>query len=455
MKKFKYLMMAGAVAMLFACSDDGDSGSGSGSIAAGDGSEQRGLVVVDESNSIIKPYTQKVVEGCFRSGLDFSWKTVDLGIDQTSFKYEFLEDTLVLYSGKSYSESGRMYVGGEEDNLNGTWKSTLCYYDHFDEKMTCYKVCSSVRAKLLKEYLKKYKVDSEDELDDDALEEFNDEWNEKKSTCIDDGDIYDITIKISGDDFTMVSEQRKTEEKEFTDYMNSEYISGLYEAIYYGRTDAPSVYDLADEDSAGVKSYRKKALIKEKKKTENSVTFVIDEEETVSVSVDNFDMDEENDRFEVSMTVTWGKKECKLNHMEGRVNKGDCNSDNIGKFDSESDRQAEDGTIYKQIYGMEDSNMEEFNTCVEKILKKLVGSSGESAQCTSAKAGAKTCVDDYMDYYGYTRSYAEEMCNDLYSVSYYCVSSLSKTATSTAKSSKSTFKQLQRAHINDLEALLQ
>lgn len=454
MKKFKYLMMSGVVAMLYACGSDSDSGSGS--IAGGDGTEQHGLVVIDESKSLIKPYLQKSVEGCFMSGLDFSWKTIDVGVNQMTFKYEFVGDTLVLHSGKAFTEYGAMYVGGTNGNLNGTWQSTLCTYNNDEEETTCYKLCSEVKASILK----KYDVTSEDELDAADYEEFEEEYEKKraKNPCVDEDDVTDVTIKISGDDITMIEKPRETEEKEFTDYMNSEYIADLYEAIYNGDSNAPSIYDLTDEDSASVKKYRKRAEIEEKNRTTTSLTFVVDEETQVSVTVNKINLDRENDKYEIGMTVASGKRTCELNYMSGRVNKGDCDSDNLGKFDDPEKIVTEDGTVYKQVSYMEDSNMDDFDVCVGKILRNLAGSSAEPEEdprCTSVKANYKSCVNEYMDYYDASRSEAESYCEDLYDVDYYCNGGLAKTAASTTKLSKNKFKQLQRAHINALEMLLQ
>ena len=450
MKKIKYLAMAGVAAMLYACGSDSDSGSNS--IAAGDGSERHGLVVVDESNSIIKPYLQDAVEGCFMRGLDFSWKTLELDVDQLSYKYEFVGDTLVLHDGRSFSESGMMYVGGKEGNLNGTWQSTLCRYDHEEEETTCYKLCSEVKASVLK----KFEVESEDELDEVDREDFEEEYYKKrqKTPCFEDDEIIDYTIKISGDDFTMTTKYRETEEKEFTDYMNSEYISELYYAIYEGYTSAPSFYGLFDEDSADVKSYRRKADIEENKKTktEKSVTFVVAEEDTVSVTVNTVNVDEENGKLEVSMVVASGKRTCELSYKSGRVNKGDCDADNLAYFGSAEKIEDVDGLTYRKISYMEDSNAEEFNTCVGKILRAIAkkSSSDDDDRCAQVRSAYNSCVEELMDY-GYTRSEATSVCEENYDVDYYC--GLAKTATSAEALSMSKFKKNRMAQILELQDL--
>lgn len=448
MKKIKYLAMAGVVAMLYACGDDSDSGSNS--IAAGDGSERHGLVVIDESNSVIKPYLQDAVEGCFMRGLDFSWKTVELDVDQLSYKYEFVGDTLVLHSGKSFSENGIMYVGGKEGNLNGTWQSTLCRYDHEEEETTCYKLCSEVKASVLK----KFEVESEDELDEVDREDFEEEYYKKrqKTPCFEDDEITDYTIKISGDDITIITKDRETEEKEFTDYMNSEYISDLYYAIYDGSTSAPRFYELFEEDSADVKSYRKKADIVEKNKTEKSVTIIVAEEDTVSVTVKTVDIDEENGKYEVGMVVASGKRTCELNYKSGRVNEGDCSADNLAYFDDPSKIEDVDGLTYRKVSYMEDSNEEDFDDCVSKILKAIAkkSSSSDDDRCAQVRSAYNSCVEELMDY-GYTRSEATSVCEENYDVDYYC--GLAKTATSAEALSMSKFKKNRMAQILGLQDL--
>ena len=454
--------------------DPGSSSSGksggeddSGSSSGNDGSGQGGRVVIDESKSIIKPYIERSLEGCYMNGLDVSWKTVDFGVEQKSFKYEFVGDTLVLYSGTAFSEYGSMYVGGRGDNLNGTWQSTLCYFNHYEEATTCYKLCSEVKASILR----KYGVTSEGELDEDDLENFNEEYYAKRSSCFVDDEVTDVTIKISGDDISIIQKYRETADENFTDYMNSEYIADLYEAIYEGSRYAPSVYGITDEDSSNVEKYRRKANIKESSRTKTSLTFVVDEETEVSVAVSKLKIDWENEKAEISMTVSSGKKRCELNYTSGHVNRADCNSDNLGAFDEPTKIEAEDGTVYKLVSYMEDSNRDDFDACVGDILKDLAGSSGstddEDEYCASVKAGAVACANEYMNLGYYSRSEAEEMCNEMYNVDYYCGGSsnevdyyysegggFAKTATSTTKLSKSKFKQLQRAHVNALEMLL-
>ena len=415
-----------------------------------DGSSRHGIVVIDENNSLIKPYLQDAVKGCFMNGYDFSWKTVELAVDQLSYKYEFVGDTLVLHSGKSFSEYGIMFVGGKEGNLNGTWQSTLCSYDHEEEETTCYKLCSEVKASVLR----KFDVTSENELDEVDREDFEEEYYKKrqKTPCFEDYEITDVTIKISGDDITMITKDRETEEKEFTDYMNSEYISDLYYAIYEGYTSAPSFYDLFVEDSADVKSYRRKADIEEKKKTKESVTFIVAEEDTVSVKVNTVSIDKENGKLEVGMVVKSGKRTCELNNKSGRVNKGDCNADNLAYFDEPSKIEGEDGSIYRKVSYMEDSNAEDFNSCVGEILRTIAKNSSSDDDdaddlCSEVMSAYDFCVEELMDY-GYTRSEATSVCEMNYDVDDYC--GLAKTATSTGTLSMSKFKKNRMAQILEL-----
>ena len=252
----------------------------------------------------------------------------------------------------------------------------------------------------------------------------------------------------------MTTKYRETEEKEFTDYMNSEYISELYYAIYEGYTSAPSFYGLFDEDSADVKSYRRKADIEENKKTktEKSVTFVVAEEDTVSVTVNTVNVDEENGKLEVSMVVASGKRTCELSYKSGRVNKGDCDADNLAYFGSAEKIEDVDGLTYRKISYMEDSNAEEFNTCVGKILRAIAkkSSSDDDDRCAQVRSAYNSCVEELMDY-GYTRSEATSVCEENYDVDYYC--GLAKTATSAEALSMSKFKKNRMAQILELQDL--
>lgn len=434
--------------------DNDDEGEPDSELSAdSDNSGQHGRVVIDESKSIIKPYLEKSVEGCFMSGLDFSWKTVDLDVEQSTFKYEFVDDTLVLHSGNSLTEYGSMYVGGKNGNLNGTWQSTLCIYNSSAGKSTCYKPCSEVK----KMILRKYGVSSEDELDDEDLEDYRQEYSVKRNTCHDDDEIVDVTLKISGDDITVITTPRETEEKEFTDYMNSEYISDLYELIYEGSHYAPSVYGIINEDANGVKKYRRLANIKERSRTKTALTFEVNEGTLLSVTVNKVNVDRKNEKAEISMTVASDESSCKLNHIESRVNKGDCKSDNLGKFNETSKIESADGTVYKMVTYMEDSNKGDFDACVGKILEGLAKgngneSGGDDYYCSEYSSSYYDCVNTFADY---GDSYVEEYCGVYRSyMDEYCVGSLTKTAASTNKLSKRKFKQLQRAHINGLETLL-
>ena len=400
--------------------DNDDEGEPDSELSAdSDNSGQHGRVVIDESKSIIKPYLEKSVEGCFMSGTEY----------------------------------GSMYVGGKNGNLNGTWQSTLCIYNSSAGKSTCYKPCSEVK----KMILRKYGVSSEDELDDEDLEDYRQEYSVKRNTCHDDDEIVDVTLKISGDDITVITTPRETEEKEFTDYMNSEYISDLYELIYEGSHYAPSVYGIINEDANGVKKYRRLANIKERSRTKTALTFEVNEGTLLSVTVNKVNVDRKNEKAEISMTVASDESSCKLNHIESRVNKGDCKSDNLGKFNETSKIESADGTVYKMVTYMEDSNKGDFDACVGKILEGLAKgngneSGGDDYYCSEYSSSYYDCVNTFADY---GDSYVEEYCGVYRSyMDEYCVGSLTKTAASTNKLSKRKFKQLQRAHINGLETLL-
>ena len=457
MKKLKFIIMSGIVAMLSACSDSDDSNGSSLSIAGGSDTEQHGLVVIDENNKIIKPYLQSTKEGCFQRGLDFSWQTVDLGVSTRTYKYEFVGDTLVLHEGGEYSSHGMMLVGGTNGNLNGTWKSTLCYYDNDEEEATCYKLCSAVKKNLLE---KEFKVSSEAELDKADLEEFEEAYEQKriKTNCKDDDDIIDYTFIISGDNITFIKEYRDGETENFDDYMNSYYVSSLYEAIYESSTeDIPSIYDFFSEDSADVKKYRRRADIEEINRTKTALDFKVGKT-TVSIKVNQLEMDDVKTRANV--VVSTDKRTCELKHEAGSVTSSDCSRDNLAKFGEADYREAEDGTKYKLISYMEDTNKDEFRQCVRKILKNIVGADDDDEK-KSSKTG--TSDDDMCKLY--TDSY--ESCLDVMgssgticdyyksSMDEYCGGSSFEKSASTEKLSWKRYLQLRQSFMMGLESLAQ
>ena len=364
MKFFKYLVLAIVPAMFFACGDSGDSDSGSN--APGRSSEEvaSGQVSINEKKKIIEYYTQRSLEGCFQKGLNFSWKTVDLKVDSVTYKYEFVDDTLVLHRGTSYGESGWMFVGGSEDDLNGTWKSTLCYYSHENAESVCKRSCSEVKTSLLK----KYKVSSKDELDDEELEEFEEKMDNSK--CIDDEDITDVTLKISEPNITITETYRTAEREDFDDYMNSYFIGVLYESIYEGSSYVPSIFSLGQEASAMVQKYKRKADIEEKSRSKNSLKFEV-EGYPISVKVNEYSYN--NSKARISMTVTmedFAKEACEVDYEAGVVTSSECNKDNSSGFEQVS-VEDDEGTKYKYIPYMENSTEDDFEVCMNRALTKL------------------------------------------------------------------------------------
>ena len=402
MKSLKYLMMAVTAAMLFACSDDSSSDTGSNAHGAnsGEAMELTGKVSINEDKQTIQYYTQRTLEGCFQKGLDFNWKTVALKVDTIKFKYEFVDDTLVLHSGTKFSKSGFMFVGGKGgESLEGTWKSTLCSYNHDTGEGSCKKACSEVREKQLKKLGKK----SVNDLDDDEREEL--EAAVKESKCLNDKTIEDVTLKISGSDIKVTTQIREVDDYDFNDYMNSYYISSLYTSIKNGSCSLPSVIGIMSADSLGVqKARRVSEIIKEKSKSKNSLTFEVDGDYPITVKVDKASYDEE--KVKISMTVDMGElsaKVCELQYEAGDVGSGDCNSDNSDLFKTPSSVVDDEGTKYKYVSTMEESNVEKFNECIFKGLKKLADAThGKKATCPDKYEDLSKysdLVDSYSDYY--------------------------------------------------------
>ena len=416
MKSFKYLMMAAVAAMLFACGDDSSSDSGSNASGGGSGeaTEVTGKVSINEAKGTIQYYTQRTVEGCFQKGLDFSWKTVDLKVDTTKLKYEFVDDTLVIYSSistKDFSTTGLMYVGGKVDeSLNGTWTSTLCYYNQQTAKSSCKKACSVVREKWLEKNNKK----SVNDLDDDDRAELNEALDESK--CLSDKSIKDVTMKISGSEIKVITQQREVENYDFDDYKNSYFISSLYSSISNGACTVPLALGIMTADSMGVQTARrlagkvKETAIKETSKGKSSLTFEVGNDAfPITVKVSKADYDDDNGKVKIAMSVDMGAfsaKVCELQYEAGSVTKSDCSDDNSDLFNDPVGVEDDEGGKYKYVSSMEESNADDFNDCLFKGLKKLAAEThGTDSRCPTKYDPSKASYYYYGDYDYYYDDY--------------------------------------------------
>lgn len=79
---------------------------------------------------------------CIVKGDQVEWKSVSPNPVTQTFMYDFVGDTLVLYSWDSDDEDfypdGAMYVGGTAGSILGTWKYTPCSYNKTLDQVECY-----------------------------------------------------------------------------------------------------------------------------------------------------------------------------------------------------------------------------------------------------------------------------------------------------------------------------
>ena len=79
---------------------------------------------------------------CIVENDQVEWKSVSPNPVTQTFMYDFVGDTLVLYSWDSDDEDfypdGAMYVGGTAGSIIGTWKYTPCSYNKTLDQVECY-----------------------------------------------------------------------------------------------------------------------------------------------------------------------------------------------------------------------------------------------------------------------------------------------------------------------------
>lgn len=127
-----------ATTVLFcACSDDSSSSANDEPAI----STETSSLEVDEEHNVLTWTTEKSKELCVHEKGSFTWKTVNLGTSKESARYEFLGDTLVLYSlvykNGEQERFGRMYLGGTAGKIYGTWKDLFCDFDPVEKNTFC------------------------------------------------------------------------------------------------------------------------------------------------------------------------------------------------------------------------------------------------------------------------------------------------------------------------------
>ncbi len=404
MKKSLTLMLAATSAFFFACGDDGssDNGTGSGSVTV----EESGTIIVDTLKKTTIVVTEESEDACVNEGAGvYTWKTVDMGLDSSFSKYEFVGDTLVMYDcdymdGEGdlggCENAGQMMVGGDAPKLDGTWKAIFCMYDSEESETHCFKRCEDIPGGRLTE--KEAAALNPQELDSSLIDRMN---------CLTQMELtqYGLdeeTVKISGNSIS-AKVTLYYDDEEFDDYMNSMFMTSLYRSLTNGRAVIPSPDLLTVEDSSGVAEYLSLSNIEVTKQNKNSVTFKI-ADQTVSVSVDEYNLSE---RFEFAMTISVNGKSCALQEEEGEVSKRECNVE-YEKFLEMSPYKDASGNEFVIAYEYEKSNEDEFEECSEALMDSLYASIMKNE---GGSMGDDNCGNIIQEYYVCTAAGSISNCN--------------------------------------------
>ena len=482
MKKSLTLMLAATSAFFFACGDDSSSdngvGGGSGSVTV----EATGTITVDTTNKTVIVAMEESEDVCVNEGTGvYNWKNVDLGLDSSFSKYEFVGDTLVMYDCeymdedgdfRECDEDGQMMVGGKAGKLDGTWSAIPCMYDSEDSETVCFKPCSEVPGGKL----------SDEEIDKmyEELERMYDEDPEKASkkydsmidrmTCLDEEQMQrkgfnEGSTKISGDKITATVTYHYDLGLDFDDFMNSEFMSRFYSRLANGNPSVPDYYLLTEEDSSDVEEYKESANVEVVKQTKNSVTFKV-AGQTVSVNVDKYDIS--YDMFEFSMAITVNGTTCQLQIEEGDVTQGQCKAEN-GEFFKKRTTDDASGKKITYVSGYEKSNEDEYEDCTDDLMDSLYAaiskkkhSSTDDDDCDYVASAYQRCqMMDLEDAY-------EAGCSDIADSYTYClmdsysstdrmdydpVASFSKKAVSDREQAKKKFLKISRKFSRTLKKL--
>ena len=393
-------MLAGVSALFYACGDSSSSNGTSGN----DTYEQSGTFEVNEAKSFLSVYVKNEGQACVYEDLDYSWKSVNFGVDTIEWKYEFVGDTLVLYNYDSEedeaSSKGYMYVGGKAGNLNGTWKKTLCEYDSRNKNSFCFEIC--------KEDKNKNATTEEDFEDVSDLESLMEAFAAMASAaCLDEEDMEEypeVTLKISGNSYTSITKYNVKEEVYFDDFMNSRFMTTLYKSLMRGDVEISSIYSLFEEDSAGVEDFLdnyKKYDVEVLNQTKTSIKFKI-KDETLSINVKNASIDD--DMSKLSLEVASNKMTCSLTKESGYVSKSACKAEN-GEYFDKTTRSDSDGNRMTIVYDYSKSNAKDFDNCTEDLMDSLMAAITPSSE--KEDVGGDDPCGRYLEQY-YSCSMSEE-----------------------------------------------
>ena len=322
---------------------------------------RKGTISIDENEKMFEMFFQKEV--CVNENAGYVWETKELN-NYRKYKYDFIGDTLVLYScnDSDCDRYGYMLVGGSAGDLNGTWNAALCDYDSEEKKTSCQRVC-----------------------DEDFI---NEQTPVDKSGCAAENAIYYVTITISGTSFTYRDSDDYIEYDVFDDYMNSEFMSELYGNLEQGYADAPSINYLVHEDYEGVEKRKRQAEIDVLEQTKNSVVFKYGNQE-ISVNVEEVLRTKKMSR--TSMTIKSSTANCSYWGESGVVTKNTCKAE-YGEFFTKQHTTDMRGSKVVLAIDYSKSNKDEFQDCVESLMESLFAAEGKTKPCSSEYEAYIDCV---------------------------------------------------------------
>lgn len=314
MKKFILASVAAMATFTFvACGSDSSSSGSSTSVTAD-------LQIDEEAQLFTMTYSEDV-EKCIKDGGDFVWKNLGTVEESETYKYSFVDDTLVLREkdGSHVSSYGMVFVGGSNGSLNGTWKM-LYNCEYYDGDIEC-------------------------------------EKNAKER--------YSTTFKISGSSVTIESEILV---EPFNDYMSSRFVYYLVKDIVRGGDIDVDEDELFDDYTEEMFEYlQDNESVKASSVTKTSGTYTIDGVD-YSIKVENVEQDEMNESYSAVVKVSSNGNTCTLNYEEAyTVTKSMCSAKNAEYFDLDS-YEDENGNKFYEADEFYKSNSSEFEDCMNDMI---------------------------------------------------------------------------------------
>jgi hypothetical protein len=313
-------LFAMGMVMLAAC--------GSSSSSASDNDSETLSAVIDEEAQTISLLRNISSDFCVRSENNtYTWKEVQMYDDTLVWGYKFANDTLIVIKnpGSSY-EYGMVLTGGTAGKLYGTWtQSNYCEYE--DNEIDCDDEPNSTN------YTYQYKF--------------------TKSS-------------VTGKKIILVDDEEIEEEEyvRFDDYMNSSFMNDFFYSLYMEEEFDLSIWGLGYEDSTAVMSYS--LIYPVSSKSKNKMTFTVNDNK-VTVSMDEFNYDEDSEEVSLKLSVASGTQTCALEYASVyEMSSKYCKAENADYFDIDETDDAY-GYEFSYVDEYEKNTEDEFNDCLNMM----------------------------------------------------------------------------------------